>query len=85
MWSGGRAVGWFRIVGFVGSLGFASLSLWLGWKSRRREQLDEQRAQWNERLRNRRIVRELDLDDQRQLDRERDAAWFQLWSRVNHR
>jgi len=78
-------VGWFRIVGFVGSLGFASLSLWLGWKSRRREQLDEQRAQWNERLRNRRIVRELDLDDQRQLDRERDAAWFQLWSRVNHR
>jgi hypothetical protein len=78
-------VGWFRIVGFVGRLGFASLSLWLGWKSRRREQLDEQRAQWNERLRNRRIVRELDLDDQRQLDRERDAAWFQLWSRVNHR
>lgn len=76
-------MGWFRIVGFVGSLGFAGLSVWLRHRDRRREQLDAQRDEWNERFRQRRVLRGLDLDDQIRHERERDTAWFQLWSRVN--
>lgn len=55
--------------------------LWrLRWEKR-----NQLRREWREQLRRKRVLRGLDLDDQIRHERERDAAWFQLWSRVNRR